>query len=274
MNVQEYISSGIIESYVLGLAGPEERAEFEAMCHSYTEVREARDAFELSLENHALKNAVEPRANLKNEIFSKIKATEGLTKNIAYKKEIIASQVPVVQMGWLRNVAAASVILLVGSLILNYYFFTQYKDYSAKYDQLVQSQNQMTSANQALQTKLQDYESALGMIKDPAMAVIKMPSLPNSPDPGSLTTVYWDTKSKDVYLLVNHLSQPATDKQYQLWALVNGKPVDAGVFEIKEGLSFVKMKNIQQAQAFAITLEKKGGSTNPTMPIYVLGKVS
>jgi anti-sigma-K factor RskA len=107
------------------------------------------------------------------------------------------------------------------------------------------------------------------------MTVIKMPSVPTSPNLTSLTTVYWDSRSKDVYLLVNNLPQATTDKQYQLWALVDGKPVDAGVFDIKEGLSFVKMKNIPRAQAFAITLEKRGGSATPTMQeMYVLGKVS
>jgi hypothetical protein len=163
----------------------------------------------------------------------------------------------------------------VASTVLNYYFFSQYKEYSAKYDQLVQNQTQMASANQAMQTKLQDYESAMSMIKDPAMAVVKMPSVPTSPNPNSLATVYWDTRSKDVYLLVNNLSQPSSDKQYQLWALVDGKPVDAGVFDIKEGVAFVKMKNIPKAQAFAVTLEKKGGSQTPDMnSMYVLGKVS
>jgi anti-sigma-K factor RskA len=274
VNVQEYISSGIIESYVLGLASPEERAEFESMCISHPEVRAARDAFELSLEQHALKNAVEPSAYLKNEIFAKINAEESLPKYTSYQKEARKEQATVVGIGWLRYASAASIVLLVASTVLNYYFFTQYKEYSTKYDQLVQSQGQMASANLTLQAKLQDYEAALSMIKDTAMAVVKMPSLPSSPNPGSMTTVYWDTKSKDVYLLVNNLARPSTDKQYQLWALVNGKPVDAGVFDIKEGLSFVKMKNIQQAQAFAITLEKRGGSQSPTMPIYVLGKVS
>jgi len=37
----------------------------------------------------------------------------------------------------------------------------------------------------------------------------------------------------------------------------------------------VKMKNIAKAQAFAITLEKKGGSLSPNLQaLYVLGKVS
>ncbi|MEJ0083604.1 MAG: anti-sigma factor [Puia sp.] len=93
--------------------------------------------------------------------------------------------------------------------------------------------------------------------------------------PSSLATVYWNTQSKDVYLLVNKLPAPVPDKQYQLWAIVDGKPVDAGVFEMAEGISFVKLKTIPKAEAFAITLEKKGGSTKPDMDaMYVMGKVT
>ena len=58
MNIQEYISSGIIESYVLGLASPEERTEFEQICAQYPELAEARNNFELALEEQAGKNAI------------------------------------------------------------------------------------------------------------------------------------------------------------------------------------------------------------------------
>jgi hypothetical protein len=50
MNVKEYISSGIVESYVLGLASEAERQEFEQNCVQYPEIAQARTAFELSLE--------------------------------------------------------------------------------------------------------------------------------------------------------------------------------------------------------------------------------
>jgi anti-sigma-K factor RskA len=275
VNIKEYISSGIVEGYVLGLASADESAEFERMCDEYPEVLEARNAFEQSFEKNALANAVQPPSYLKNEIFSRIQGQEPEEKSTAIpKKESIAA--PVVPMGWLRYVAVASIALLIGSTLLNYYFFTRYKEYSAKYEELVLNQSQMASANKTLQTKLQDYESALNLIKDPAMAVVKMPSVPTSPNANSMTTVYWDTRSKDVYLLVNNLPQPVSDKQYQLWAIIDGKPVDAGVFDISnDPVSFVKMKNIPKAQAFAITLEKKGGNATPTMnAMYVLGKVS
>lgn len=277
MNTQEYISSGIVESYVFGLASQEEKTEFERMAATHPEVKAAREAFESALEKQALSEAVAPPAFIKEKIFSAI-ANEPVQSlnNTSAISNIETQQAPVVSIGWLRYAAAASVILLVGSTVLNFYFFNQYKEFSSKYDQLVANQTQMASANQTLQTKLQDYESAMNMIKDPQMAVIKMPAVATSPNPASLATVYWNTQSKDVYMLVNNLTQPTSDKQYQLWALVDGKPVDAGVFDInKDGVALIKMKNIPKAQAFAVTLEKHGGSESPTMTaLYVLGKVT
>ena len=108
------------------------------------------------------------------------------------------------------------------------------------------------------------------------MLVVKMPgtNVATSPDSNSVATVYWHTKSKDVYLLVNNLPQPPSDRQYQLWAIVDGKPVDAGVFDIQNSQGLLRMKNMPRAQIFAVTLEKRGGSTTPEGPMYVLGKVS
>ncbi len=268
MNVQEYISSGLIENYVLGLASPEEMAEFEQMYSAHAEVRTARDVFERKLEQKLLEQAIPPAPALKSKIFSqlqmehdKLPAGTGSTETAK-----------IVRPSWTRFAAAASVVLLLGSVGLNWYLFNEYKGSLAKYDALVATQTQMASANSSLQTSLQDYRSALEEIRNPAMAVIKMPGV--AAKPNSLATVYWNTQSKDVYLLVNQLPKPNADKQYQLWAIVDGKPVDAGIFDVSDGPSFVKLKNIPNAQAFAITLENKGGSVSPTMDaMYVMGKV-
>jgi hypothetical protein len=286
VNIQEYISSGIIESYVLGLADPAEREEFERMCAAHPDIRKAREAFEISLEQYAMLGQVQPSRNLKSRIFAAIdmeKDQDNLNSNPRAIQPVVGNtpMVPfrdkakVVQMsGWQRYLAAAAVILLLISTALNFYFFDKYKAYNNKYDQLLASQTELASHNQVLQTRLLDYEKAIGYMKDPNMAIVKMPANPKGPDPTSLTTVYWNTISKDVYLAVNQLPRPADDQQYQLWALVDGKPVDAGVFDIAAGPGLVKMKNIPKAQAFAITLEKKGGSATPTMEkLYVLGKV-
>jgi anti-sigma-K factor RskA len=273
VNIQEYILSGIVESYVLGLASTEERAEFENMCSAHAEVRAARDAFEGAIEKQAFLEAATPPAHLKSRIFGELDV-EADRKRPGKLRNVQRPMKPVRSI-WSRYVAAAAILLLIISTGLNFYFFSKYKDYIAKYDDLVARQSQTAALNQNLQTKLRDYESAINHMKDPAMAVVKMPGIPTGPNPKSSATVYWDTRSKDVYLLINSLPQPSTEKQYQLWALVDGKPIDAGVFEVSQGMLLVKMKNIPEAQAFAITLEKKGGSVAPTLEaMYVMGKVA
>jgi anti-sigma-K factor RskA len=62
-----------------------------------------------------------------------------------------------------------------------------------------------------------------------------------------------------------------------LWAMVNGKPVDLGVFDAQNQPKklLLAMKEVGDAQAFAVTLEKRGGSASPTMEkMVVLGAVS
>lgn len=271
MNVQEYILSGIVESYVLGIASQEDSAEFERMCAAHSEVRAARNAFELDLEETLLKQRLEPPRELKSRIFSKI----GMEKNEQTPQVRPVKPTLVPRIGFARYVAAASLILLAGSVLLNLYLLNQYKKSIAQYKELVATETNVAAANQVLQTKLESYEIVLGVMKNPLMAIIKMPGVPTGPAPSGMATVYWNTSSKDVYILVNQLPKPVSDKQYQLWAIVDGKPVDAGIFDVGEGVSFVKLKTIPKAQAFAVTLEKKGGSTTPTMEaMYVMGKVT
>ncbi|HEX8546709.1 MAG TPA: anti-sigma factor, partial [Cytophagaceae bacterium] len=71
---------------------------------------------------------------------------------------------------------------------------------------------------------------------------------------------------------INVKSLPAapSDQQYQLWALDNGVPIDAGVFEVTDSLQLQKLKTINSAQAFAVTLEKRGGSVSPTLSSMVV----
>jgi anti-sigma-K factor RskA len=82
--------------------------------------------------------------------------------------------------------------------------------------------------------------------------------------PQAQASVYWNQSSEEVFVSIQSLKQISQENQYQLWALVDGKPVDAGVFDSQfEGL--LKMKNVKGAQAFAVTIEPRGGLPAPTL---------
>lgn len=277
MNVQDYIQSGIIESYVLGMANEQEAAELLQLSQKYPEIKQAIEGFEASLEQAAFANAKPAPANVKAQLFDALK-DEFATPEAQVKTPVVemnnaaTSQTPVINItSKFRNVAAASVILLVVSAALNIYLYNQYKNVNNSYLSLLKENNSITADNRVYQTKMLDLYNSMEVLSNPNMIKVPMPGVAGKE--GNLTTVFWDKNTKDVYLLANKLPKAAEGKQYQLWALVDGKPVDAGLLEECNGVC--KLKNIPKAQAFAITLEDKGGSKDPHLDqLYVLGNVS
>jgi len=69
LNVEAYISSGIIESYVLGLATTEEKIELELTAATFEAVKTALKMFEQMIEEEAIKHAIPPPKHLKNDLM-------------------------------------------------------------------------------------------------------------------------------------------------------------------------------------------------------------
>lgn len=267
MNNKAYIESGVIESYVLGMTDVQEAAELEQLARQHPDIRQAIDDFEASLEQAALATAVLPDAKVKERLFTAL-------QHEFISESTVSAPAPVIQMqpaaAWMKYVAAASLILLIGSAAMNVYFYGQFRTATSNYQALLIQQNSVIADNQAIQAKALDLYQGILTMSDPKMTRVSMGGVPGKAD--NLATVFWDSKSKEVYLLPNRLPQTPADKQYQLWAIVNGKPVDAGMIGNCAGLC--KMKNISGAVTFAITLEKKGGSPTPNLEeLYVLGNV-
>lgn len=264
MNVKEYISSGIIESYVLGLASGPERQEFEANCVQYPEITEARNAFELALEEQLVSEHVSAPGFLKERILERSKSSDSATD----AAELQDPRTPVRQNRIWPWLAAASLLLMASSILWAISVNKKYQELRAVNGQLETQMQQLTAR---LDTLRQEAE----ILQHPGMRMAALKGTAMAPQ--AFATVYWDTAaSKDVYLMINNLPQPGSDKQYQLWALLNGQPIDLGVFnmEIRQKHLLVKMQNVQNAQAFAITLEAKGGSKNPTMDsTYAMGSL-
>lgn len=262
MNVQDYISSGIVESYVLGLASPGEQAEFEKMCAQYPEVLQARLDFEISMEQQAMQNAIPPPPALKQQVLDAALRTEA-------KILPLNSETRIIKTNWVKYAAAACAVLLAGSLTWNISQYNRNKKLQASYDEVAKDYDSTA-------VRLSEIEDQVAMLTlNPNIKMAAMKGM--EPSPASFATVYWDTTSKDVILVVNNLPKPASDKQYQLWALLDGKPIDVGMIDndifTGEKKLMIQMKNVSGAQAFAITLEKKGGNPTPQGPMYTLGNL-
>jgi anti-sigma-K factor RskA len=258
VNIQEYISSGVVESYVLGLLTAQERFEFEKYCESYPELKEARNAFEIAIEKQVFENAIAPPADLKQKIASQIFAEK---KEQKLSPVIPIETAPSKKFSWAKLATAASIVLLAGSV----WWAMSLKNENDKLKtELSKTQLDLDSSQQQIAQLTDD---ASKMQKE-GMKMVGLGGTANSPK--SFATIYWDTTSKDVYLLVNNLPKPASDEQYQLWAILtpNGQlqTIDLGFIEItQKPLQVYRMKNAQDAKAFAITLEKKDGNPAPNL---------
>jgi anti-sigma-K factor RskA len=256
VNVKEYIASGMVESYVMGLLPDAERKEFELLCNQFPEIAEARNAFEITLEEQLLSDARKPPHQLQQQIQEKL--ASGSAESNEYELE--EEYAPVQHSGIWKWLAAASFVLLAGAA---YWAISTNNKYQ-----------ELQSRTVDLETRLKQSEERLALQQgteipksDFKMAAIK--------DASASATIYWDTVSKDVYLMIKNMPSPASGKQYQLWALLPGEdggPVDLGTIELRQERVLYRMKNVQDARAFAITLEPKGGSPKPTSTPMISGE--
>lgn len=270
MDIKSYIESGIIESYVLGLTTAEESAEVKAMANEHNEVMQAILDFENLLQQELNEDVIQPPAHIKSNLQKILFADAEKNASTAFEQQTTLA--PVKRINTSRYIAAAAIILLVISTALNFYFYSSFKNSTDKYEALLTERNDLQASNAVFKSKLDEINASLEMMEDPHMLKVQMNGIKGKEE--NTATVYWDTRTKEVYVLPAKMDKVPEGMQYQLWAIVDGKPVDAGMVGF-DCAGLCKMKVIPHAEAFAITLEKQGGSKTPTMSdMYVMGKVS
>lgn len=72
MDINNYIESGILELYALGLLSSSEVKEVDRLLKKYDVLAQELDKIYLALEKYAQMNAVEPRAGLEQELLDRI----------------------------------------------------------------------------------------------------------------------------------------------------------------------------------------------------------
>lgn len=272
MNIKEYISSGVIEAYVLGIATDDEVREIEQLKSQYPELLIAIQEQEALLGQYARAQSVSPPPQLKQNIWKAIQDETKLnTESITPTTKIPLNNSGATDRGWRQYAMAASLALLVASAAGNMWMMQENS----------KMKNDVTAMSAEMEhLSLEAKQSALSAQKaNEALAVLSLPALKkiNLAGVGSHTQhsgmLYWDVATGDVFLDLNSMPAAPEGKQYQLWAIVDGKPVDAGMYVANSGAVIEKMKTIPKAEMFAITIEKMGGSLTPTLDqMVVAGK--
>lgn len=253
MNIQEYISTGILEAYALGELTEQERAEVEKNLSQYPAMQEELAKIEHVVESVLMQTAVKPRAEVKAKLFKRI------NKKIGRKIVSITSD----SINAWRYATAASVVIALFSSILAYNYWDRWKKSESSLTNLIAQNKRMAQDYNNVNLRLDRIENDLKVTGNPDFTRVVMKGTAKAPE--SLASVYWNAQTNEVYLSIQSMKELSKENQYQLWAIIDGKPVDCGVFDFNvQGL--MKMKNaFAMPTTFAVTIEPRGGKESPTL---------
>jgi hypothetical protein len=142
VNIELYIQSGIVESYVLGLATPTEREEFDQLVPHYPELKVALSDFEYQLELFAIDNEEPPPPEVRERIQARIQdipavrpskngnGRGGARKGSSYLHVETSSNHIRVHKAW-KTILVVIFILSKIFLALAIYFFLEYRHLKA-----------------------------------------------------------------------------------------------------------------------------------------------
>jgi anti-sigma-K factor RskA len=253
LNIENYISSGIIEQYVMGLCSAEEKNELELLRQKDAVLNKAIINFEIELENKMMRNAFLPGVQTDDKILQVLQSLGAPIVSLQTEDKKVK------KMSWVKLVAAASVLLLCASIFFNY---TQYKENKDQAAQLAAKNNLPESLPMA----------NFNILKDPSITPVAM----NGQGYHAICrcTMFWDKKTGKAYVMIHHLVPSGDNNEYQLWANVNGKQVSVGMINDNIRDRFVELTGVPEgAKEFIVTMEKNGGATVPDADVFLKGTV-
>jgi anti-sigma-K factor RskA len=272
--IEAYISSGVIEAFVLGQLTEAETKELLQYASEHKEVRNAIDETEETLYALGQKGSIAPPSTSKKRLFDdlglKIESEEVLSPANSLKEEIKKETKSFSIYPFLA--AAASIVAIIG-IAFSVHFYNQWQDTEARLSSIIAENQSIAQQYNVVRNQLEQYAENVEILRQPGIETIPMQGLDIAPE--AQAVVHWNKKTNEVFLNAKQMPSNEIKNQYQLWAIVDGKPVSMGVFDVAGDMTrLLKMKTTTAASAFAITLEPRGGSENPTMEnMYVIGQI-
>lgn len=128
----------------------------------------------------------------------------------------------------------------------------------------------LTGQTQLAQEELEHTREALQFLTTPGAQMAELSGTKMAP--AASAKIAYD-KTGHAMLMAQNLPEPPPEKAYQLWYIVNNKPMPGKVFTTNsEGKGMLKDQMPPEAHngaVFAITMEPKNGVESPTGQIYL-----
>lgn len=265
--MKEIIESGVLEEYVLGTLPEAEAQEIARLCARHPELAMEVEAIERSL----IKGLSVPvPGSWKKETLAALHETPivPLHENTPVDPKIIPiNSAPKSGNGsrkWFWA-AASFAGLFILSAASNFVLLNKNQNLSQELtDVKVQLMNE-TDEKKVFAASLKQTQDNYHLLFHKDFTRVDMQGTPTFADNHSV--LFWNSQTGEVIWDGSSLPALSEDEQYQLWAIVDGKPQNGGMMN---SLEPAKMLKVQSPQAFAVTIEPNGGSEVPTMDKMVV----
>jgi anti-sigma-K factor RskA len=249
----------LVEDYALGMLDDAQRAAFESRLRVDADLRMALAATHETLSTLAFSTPATPAPGLKHRVMERLgtAATPGpATKVIRMASHPRASRTPL----WLGTALAASLVLIAR---LSFDLSAAHRDAASA----------VLSAN-VDRRSLAQRDSLIAQLTDPATETVTLAATGAA---RPVIKAYVDRAHRTMMLSAGLLDTLPVGRAYQVWFIVDGKPVPSVTFRPDAaGRALLRALPIPSGAvaATAITQEPAGGSTAPTTPVLFVGKLA
>ncbi len=248
--------------YALGALDGEEVRELESHLAAGCDAceQQLKDFRRVSNELALLAEPTQAPMHLRSELMSRIGASV-FPATSTPARAIKDIETPVHPWGrpWVRSVFALAASVAIVSLSWNVY-------------KLRQTIEEQRSEIAAMRGQLAQQTELVNFLEKPDVRVASLQGLP--PALSAQGRMIWHSRSRSGYFFASNLPVPPVNKTYQLWAIADGKPLSAGVFQVDQsGQGTLRVEPIagaENAALFAVTLEPAGGRDVPSLDQMVL----
>lgn len=256
--LDDIINSGILESYVLGSTTPEETQRVELLKGEHPEIADEIAKIELGLEKIIQAQSITAPLHVEYAIFD---ATIGREQGST--KDIVDDGIP--SKPFMQSMSPMFLVLVILGGLAAIYFYQSH----------IKSERKVELLNTeifALQENCDNITRSFEFLLLPDTRKISLQGTDVNPD---AEAVVWYNEEMDE-VLFSGLGLPDLQDEFsfQLWAIIDGVPSDMGVVEWTPDQKILNVKFKGKPQAFAITIEPRGGSETPTLDqLIVIGSL-
>lgn len=251
MDIKAYISSGILELYVLGQLSPEEMTQVEDMQSKYVEIRKEIYDISISLEQYGRLTAIKAPDSIGQELFKNLPPKD--IKN--FGDETLKNQ-PDKGQGLQWNIVT-TLFALISLLGFTLFFLKK-----MEHDSFKAKSEKDREVCDSIQLASQQQYALLIQINNPNNKILDLTPTAGYTD----LAIYLHHNETDRINLLQLVRLPAisSDQAFQLWSLKDGvAPIPLDVFDGSGKILPVAYED--GTGTYAITIEPKGGSLTPTL---------